>query len=63
MKGFLVSLNQKNEDATYRGVRRSISEMEPDSLELKILDSLNESAPEQKVIYKDKKRLACLLLN
>lgn len=55
MKGFLVSLNQKNEDATYRGVRRSISEMEPDSLELKILDSLNESAPEQKVIYKDKK--------
>ena len=55
MKGLLVSLNQENEDAVYRGVSRSISEMEPDSLELKILDSLQESVPEQKVIYKDKK--------
>ncbi|MCM8534820.1 MAG: NPCBM/NEW2 domain-containing protein [Lentisphaeraceae bacterium] len=55
MKGLLVSVNQENEDGVFRGVSRSISEMEPDSIELKILDSLSEVSPEQKVIYKDKK--------
>ena len=55
MKGLLVSMNQENEDAVFRGISRSISEMEPDSIELKILDSLSEHVPENKVIYKEKK--------
>jgi hypothetical protein len=55
MRGLLACVNEGSEDAVYRGVSRSIAEMEPESLELKILESLEQSVPQQKVIYKDKK--------
>ena len=34
MRGLLVSMNQKGEDAVYRVVSRSIAEMEPESIVL-----------------------------